>query len=177
MENLAKVFGARPAAKFMEWYVVGRDGVSERRIGPKREKTAEAIGSNPDGAFYIGESIRLDIAPPFSGYFQLWNLGTSGKPKILLPSLRVNGMFSIPGEGEVRIGVKGPPTSEKGLFEIVIGIISKEPVEIDPEAIGAARSAVSTRGIGSVEEVKKFSLSDLPEEDWEWSILEIEVKS
>ena len=175
MEDLAKVFGTHPSTRFMEWHVIGRNGVSERRIGPKREKAALEIGTDPDGTFCVGDSIRLDVKPPFPGYFQLWNLGTSGESKPLVKSFRVDGGFSIPGESG-RVGVQGPPTSEKGLFEIVIGIITKEPVEIDPAAMGAARSAVSTRGgIGAVEEVKKTSLSDLPESDWEWCILETEV--
>lgn len=176
MEDLAKVFGTRPATRFMSWHVLGRDGVTERRVGPKREKKATEIGTNPDGAFYIGDSIRLDIEPPFPGYFQLWNLGTSGEPGLLVKSIRVDGGFSIPGKGD-RADVKGPPTSEKGLFEIAIGIVTKVPVEIEPEAMGAARSAISTRGgFLSVEEVKKTRLSDLAEGDWEWCVLETEVK-
>ncbi len=173
MENLAKVFGSRPATSFMSWHVIGRDGVSERRIGPRREKKAQEIGSNPDGVFYIGESISIEVRSPFPGYLQLWNLGTSGRAKALNEKpLRVDGDVIFP-----LTTVDGPATAQYGLFEILIGIVTKVPVVIDPAAMGAARSTVSTRGgFSSVEEVKTVSLSDLPESDWAWSILETEVK-
>lgn len=173
MEDLAKVFGSRPAMPFMSWSVTGLDGVSERRIGPQREKTAQEIGSKPDGVFYIGESISIEVRPPFPGYLQLWNLGTSGRPKVLNAELlRVDRDVVFPATT-----VNGPATSQYGLFEILIGIVTKVPVVIDPKAIGAARSTVSTRGgFSSVDEVKTVSLSELPESDWAWSILETEVK-
>lgn len=173
MEALAKVFGSRPATPFMSWHVTGRDGVSERRIGPKREKAPTEIGSNPDGAMFVGDSIRLDVTPPFPGHIQFWNLGTSGTVAFL-------GQFPVSGECHpFTSGIKPDSltTAETGRNDILIGIITKRPVEIAPEAMGAARPAVSTRGgFGSVEEVKAISLGDLPESDWAWSILETEVK-
>ena len=173
MENLAKVFGSRPSTPFMSWHVIGRDGVTERRIGPHREKTAQEIGSNPDGVMFVGDGIRLDVAPPFPGYIQFWNLGTSGTVTFL-------GQFTLNSECHPFTSSIKPDshtTAETGRNDILIGIITKMPVEIDPEAIGAARSTVSTRGgFGSVEEVKTVSLSDLPDSDWAWSILETEVR-
>lgn len=173
MENLAKVFGSRPSTPFMSWHVIGRDGVSERRIGPHREKTAQEIGSNPDGVMFVGDGIRLDVTPPFPGYIQFWNLGTSGTVTFL-------GQFTLNSECHLFTSSIKPDshtTAETGRNDILIGIITKMPVEIDPEAIGAARSTVSTRGgFGSVEEVKTVSLSDLSESDWAWSILEVEVR-
>ena len=172
MEDLAKVFGARPATCFMKWTVKGRDGVSERRIGPKREKTASEIGTDPDGEMFVGERFHLDVTPPFPGLLQLWNLGTSGRSR-LLGQFPVNGECRLP---EGRVEEDSLTTAETGRNDILIGILTREPVEIDPAAMGAARSAVSTRGFESVEEVKKTSLSDLPEGDWQWCILETEVK-
>ena len=173
MEDLAKVLGARPATPFMSWHVTGRDGVSERRIGPRREKTPTEIGFDPDGAMFVGDSIRLDVTPPFPGHIQFWNLGTSGTVTFL-------GQFPVNGECHpFTTGIKPDSltTAETGRNDILIGIITKRPVEIAPEAMGAARSTVSTRGgFSSVEEVKTVSLSDLPESDWAWSILETEVK-
>lgn len=173
MEDLAKVFGSRPATPFMSWHVIGRDGVSERRIGPKREKMPTEVGSSSDGAMFVGDSIRLDVAPPFPGHIQFWNLGTSGTVTFL-------GRFPINGECQPFTSSIKPDsltTAETGRNDILIGIITKMPIEIDPEAIGAARSTVSTRGgFSSVEEVKTVSLSDLPESDWAWSILETEVR-
>ena len=173
MEDLAKVFGMRPATPFMSWHVIGRDGVSERRIGPKRERPATEIGSNPDGVMFVGDSISLEVTPPFPGHLQFWNLGTSGK---------VNFLGQFPVNGECHPFTSGvtpdsPTTEETGRNDILIGIITKMPVEIAPEVMGAARATVSTRGgFSSVEEVKKVSLSDLPESDWAWCILETEVK-
>lgn len=173
MEDLTKVLGSRPTTPFMSWHVIGRDGVSERRIGPKREKTAAEIGANPDGAMFVGDSIRLEVVPPFPGYIQFWNLGTSGTVAFL-------GQFPIDGECHPftsRIKPDSPTTAETGRNDILIGVVTKMPVEIDPEAMGAARSTVSTRGgFSSVEEVKTVSLSGLSESDWAWCILETEVK-
>ena len=173
MEDLAKVFGMRPATPFMSWHVIGRDGVSERRIGPKREKPVTEIGSNPDGVMFVGDRISLEVTPPFPGHLQFWNLGTSGTVTFL-------GQFPVSGECHpFTSGIKPDSltTDETGRNDILIGIISKMPVEIDPAAMGAARSTFSTRGgFSSVEEVKTVSLSDLPESDWAWCILETEVK-
>ena len=171
MEDLGKVFAGRPAAHFMEWTVIGRDGVSKRTIGPKREKQAHEIGSNPDGAFYIGERIQLAITPPFPGYLQLWNFGTSGKTKLLCDKQWVEDRLV-----SLRADVSGDTTAQSGRFEVVVAIVTKVPVEIGSEAMGAARPAVSTRGFQSVEEVEEVSLKDLPESDWAWSILETEVR-
>lgn len=173
MEDLAKVLGSRPSTPLMSWYVQGHDGASERRIGPKREKTAQEIGSDPDGVMFVGDSIRLDVTPPFPGYIQFWNLGTSGAVRFL-------GGFPMDGESHpftTSIDASSATTAETGRNDILIGVMTKVPVEISPEAMGAARSAVSTRGgFSSVEEVKTVSLSDLPEGDWAWGILETEVR-
>ena len=83
MENLAKVFGEHLATPFMEWHVTGSDGVSERRIGPKRDKLASEVGSCPDGVMYVGESFQLSVNPPFPGHIQFWNLGTSGESRLI----------------------------------------------------------------------------------------------
>lgn len=171
MEDLARVFGGRSAMRFMEWTVISCDGLSERTIGPKRQKQAAEVCSDPDGAFCVGERIRLEITPPFPGYLQLWNLGTSGKSKMLCSKQWVDDRLTC-----CQVDVDGPTTAQTGNLEIVVAIISRVPVEIDSEAMGAARPAVSTRGFQSVEEVKEVSLGDLPESDWAWSILETEVR-
>jgi len=174
MEKLSSLFGTRPAVPFMQWFVVDRDGVTERRIGPPREKTAQQAASKPDGAFYIGEQIRLDVLPPFPGYFQLWNLGSSGNPpKRLFENRWIDGEFTTP---TLIVSEDSKTTAETGLNEIVVGIITRQPIEIAPEQMGASRSSISTRGFQSVEEVKRVVLSDLPESDWAWCMLETEVK-
>ena len=173
MEDLAKVFGSRPSTPFMSWHVIGRDGVSERRIGPQREKAAQEIGSNPDGVMFVGDGIRLDVTPPFPGYIQFWNFGTSGVVTFL-GCFPVNGEFN-PFTSSIK--PNSPTTEETGYNDILIAIITKIPIEIDPASMGAARSTVSARGgFSSVEEVKVVSLSDLPESDWAWSVIETEVK-
>lgn len=177
MEKLSSLFGRRPATPFMEWCVLGHGEITERRIGPKREKTAQEAGAEPDGAFFVGDRIRLEIVPPFSGYFQLWNLGTSEKTKLLLDKYRVEGEFTIPARGQtLNVDEKSKTTAETGRNEIVVGIITREPVAILPEQMGEARSSISMRGFLSAEEVKPISLADLPDRDWAWCILETEIK-
>ena len=104
--------------------------------------------------------------------FGIWGVAVI-RPKRLFENRWIDGEFTTP---TLIVSEDSKTTAETGLNEIVVGIITRQPIEIAPEQMGASRSSISTRGFQSVEEVKRVVLSDLPESDWAWCMLETEVK-
>jgi hypothetical protein len=186
-DSLLAFFRGRKPTLDVAWSVIARDCVNERRLGPPRDHGPSA---GPGGAFAVGESIRLDVRPDRDGFLQVWNLGTSGRVKRLLPCpelgvhecrVEAGRPCSLPGAllplppPNDRIRVCGPTTAETGRNDILLVILTRVPVTIDPVALGAARPAFSTRGGFAAAEEGSSSLSDLPDEDWTYGLLETEV--
>ena len=189
-KELLDFFLNREPSLDVSWSVLSRDGKAERRLRPPRVLSADP-SRRAESTFFIGETIRLDVRPDRDGFLQIWNLGTSGSVKRLLPDpalgiaecrVEAGRPYSMPGNllplppPNDRIHVNGPTTAKTGLADILLIILTRNPVEIDPSSLGAARPAFSTRGcrFDAVEEGIS-SLSELPEEDWTYGLLETEV--
>ena len=189
MKDLLSLFKNRPPTLDLEWSVLPADGTAERRIGPQTP-IPSAPANRPDGAFAIGDSIKLVLRPSMSGYLQVWNLGTSSDHVVcLIPDqagvdecrVEAGKEYSLPGNllplppPNDRIHVSGPTTAASGRHEILVAIVSRRPVRIDSAALGAARPSFATRACFESVEEGAFPLANLPDDEWMYGKLETEV--
>ena len=139
----------------------------------------------------IGDKLTLKLRSARKGYLTLFNLGSSGNVLKMFPNaafgtttnfIEANRLYSLPGElmdarylDEGFWGEAGPVTSETGLPERILAILTDDDVDLSAEALGGLASRVGTRGGFAAVEEAISSIFDLREGTWCHGLVEAKV--
>lgn len=139
----------------------------------------------------IGDKLTLKLRSARKGYLTLFNLGSSGHVIKMFPNaafgtttnfIEANRLYSLPGElmdarylDEGFWGEAGPVSSETGLPERILAILTDDPVDLSAEALGGLASRVGTRGGFAAVEEAISSVFDLREGTWCHGFVEANV--
>ena len=139
----------------------------------------------------IGDKLTLKLRSARKGYLTLFNLGSSGNVLKMFPNaafgttsnfIEANRLYSLPGElmdarylDEGFWGEAGPVSSETGLPEGILAILTDDDVDLSAEALGGLASRVGTRGGFAAVEEAISSVFDLREGTWCHGFVEAKV--
>lgn len=150
----------------------------------------------PINELYIGERMHLAVKTSFAGYLHMFNFGTSGDPVKLFP-LRANHAQYVAAQNWEYISETF--TKNKMIYEErgplneyperLLAVITRENINIKPgdlyrswDIYNTVNPALSTRSVNSDEDDEwRWDRSgewfwDLPEEKWQWGVIEVPVK-
>lgn len=139
----------------------------------------------------IGDKLTLKLRSARKGYLTIFNLGSSGNVLKMFPNaafgttsnfIEANRLYSLPGElmdarylDEGFWGEAGPVSSETGLPEGILAILTDDDVDLSAEALGGLASRVGTRGGFAAVEEAISSVFDLREGTWCHGFVEAKV--
>ncbi len=170
-------------------------------VGNRFDDSRKANFRSPEkepGHLRVGDYVSMTITPPASGYLTLFNFGTDGKvgralfPNRHVPQHRlVSGRkYSLPGILFPARLMKapgfledGPTTTETGIMERVVALISENPVDLSPQDLHENLACSNEDDSGKVRENTASDLSVVRPDrrglsnggEWIWGLAEAEV--
>ena len=130
----------------------------------------------------IGDKLTLKLRSARKGYLTLFNLGSSGNVLKMFPNpafktttnfIEANRLYSLPGElmdarylDEGFWGESGPVSSETGLPERILAILTDDPVDLSEESLVGLATSVGIRGSFAAVEEAISSIFNLREGAW-----------
>ena len=176
----------RPTLR-MKWEVLDKNGGGTRALvfTSVKSKHLSPAASRPVNAIGVGDELRLVLQSDMDGYLHFFDFGTSGAVTKIFPSAQLSQVdnrieagrtYSAPGELlRFHFTVSGPTTAESGRKERLLVVVTRRQMDLSLAAVESAGAAFATRGgFASVDEAVA-TLTDLPEDEWTYGLLETEV--
>lgn len=177
----------RPTLR-LDWEVASKDGSGKRALVPTtaKSKPTGPEQRRPENTIAVGDKLRLVLQSDMDGYLHFFDFGTSGKVEKLFPCaalstvnnhIEADKTYKAPGNllPIPEFSVSGPTTAESGRKERLLVVVTRHPVDLPVEGVVRAGEVLAAqRGFAVAEEAIR-ALTDLPEDEWTWGLLETEV--
>ena len=131
----------------------------------------------------MGEELTLRVRSPMDGWLKLYYYGMrDGRVVALWPRgggegrLEAGKAYEMPGElWPSPLVEMGPTTAETGRKERLLAVVTARRVDLPASAVEAAGAVFATRGGFAAVDEAVGSLVDLPDEEWDYGLFELEV--
>ncbi len=179
MDGAGTAFGGKAGRVEVELKV--GEGARERRVKPARRH--ESGAERAPGTVAVGEQLSLRVKSPIDGWLKLYYFGMrDGRAVALWPRggeegrLEAGKEYGIPGELHPQPLVEtGPTTAETGRKERLLAVVTARRVDLPAAAVDSAGAAFAARGGFAAADEAVGSLLDLPEDEWDYGLFEMEV--
>lgn len=186
MNCMNEIGGKRPTLR-MKWVVIGKGG-GVRALVPTtaKSKASEPERMRPINEIAVGDWLQLELQSDMDGYLHFFDFDTDGDVRKLFPCAELSTVdnhikaakpYTAPGNllPIKAFEVSGSTTAESGRKERLLVVVTRKPVDLSLEAVSCTGAAFAARGAFSAAEEAVASLTDLPDDEWTYGLLEAEV--